>query len=526
MGGSGRKRGREQGAGKGKGNREVLLEGKGICKGFPGVWEYLILDHIDFDVRAGEVHALLGENGAGKTVLANILSGFYSLSEGQIYVRGEPVTFKSPWDGLAHGIGMVHQELMLVRPFTVAENVALGLRESHLSLPLRRVEARIRELSERYRLRVDPRARVEDLSAGEQQRVEIIKVLYHEPEVLILDEPTSLLTPEEAEHLFAVLRGMAAEGHGVVFITHKMKEVFQVSDRVTVLKLGKKMGTKRITETDEAELTRLMFGEHVPIHIERRPVRSERLALEVQDLQALGPEGEPALRGVSFTVREGEIFGIAGVAGNGQSELIEVLTGLRRATHGRVIVFGKEMTNRSPREFIEAGVAHIPEKRREIGVVEPMKVAENVILKDYRSPPFSRRSILNIPRITHHSRRVVSEFEALVPDLWRSETRILSGGNIQRLILGRETWRRPPLIIAAHPTEGLDARAIRHTWGLFLKLREEGSAILLVSEDLDEVMALSDRIAVMFEGRIVGLIEGAEARREELGLLMAGEARV
>jgi ABC-type uncharacterized transport system ATPase subunit len=501
---------------------EVLLEGKGICKGFPGVWEYLILDHVDIDIRAGEVHTLLGENGAGKTVLANILSGFYTLTEGQVYVRGQPVTLKSPRDGLRHGIGMVHQELMLVRPFTVAENVALGLAEFNLSYPIRQVERRVRELSERYGLWVDPKARIEDLSAGEQQRVEIIKVLYHDPDVIILDEPTSLLTPEEADHLFAVLRGMAAEGHGVLFITHKMKEVFKVSDRVTVLKLGKAMGTKRLSETDEEELSRLMFGEHVAIHIERKPVRSNKVALEVQDLHALGPEGEPALRGVSFALREGEILGIAGVAGNGQSELIEVLTGLRKATQGRVLVFGKDLTNRSPREFIEAGVAHIPEKRREIGVVEPMNVAENIVLKDYRKPPFSRHSILNIPYITKHSEKVVAEFEALVPDLWRSQTRILSGGNIQRLILGRETWRRPPLIIAAHPTEGLDAKAIRHTWGLFLKLREEGTAILLVSEDLDEVMALSDRIAVMFEGRIVGLVEGAEARREELGLMMAG----
>ncbi|MCR4404061.1 MAG: ABC transporter ATP-binding protein [Candidatus Acetothermia bacterium] len=501
---------------------EVLLEGKGISKGFPGVWEYLILDHIDFDVRAGEVHTLLGENGAGKTVIANILSGFYSLTSGQLFVRGEPVTLRSPRDGLEHGIGMVHQELMLVRTFTVAENVALGLKAFGLSFPLRRVEQRLRELSERYQLQVDPRARIEDLSAGEQQRVEILKVLYHEPQVLILDEPTSLLTPEEAERLFEVLRGMAAEGHGIVFITHKMKEVFKVSDRVTVLKLGKAMGTKPISETSEEELSRLMFGEHIDIHIERKPVRSEKIALEVQNLEALGPEGEPALRGVSFAIREGEIFGIAGVAGNGQSELIEAVTGLRRVTGGRVIIFGRDMTNRSPREIIEAGVAHIPEKRREIGVVEPMNVAENVVLKDYRKPPFSRRSILNIPYISRHSEKVVAQFEALVPDLWRSQTRILSGGNIQRLILGRETWRRPPLIVAAHPTEGLDARAIRHTWGLFLSLRGEGSAILLVSEDLDEVMALSDRIAVMFEGKIVGLVEGAEARREEIGLLMAG----
>lgn len=505
---------------------EVLLEARGLCKGFPGVWEYLILDHVDFEVRAGEVHALLGENGAGKTVIANILSGFYSLSEGQLYVKGQPVRLRSPRDGLKHGIGMVHQELMLVPTFTVAENVALGLEASNLSFPLRTVERRVRELSERYNLPVNPRARIEDLSAGEQQRVEIIKVLYHDPEVLILDEPTSLLTPEEAKHLFAVLRGMAEEGKGIVFITHKMEEVFQVSDRITVLKLGKAMGTFRRDEVTREELSRLIFGEHEPLHLEREPVRSEQIALKVEGLEALGPEGELALRGISFDVRAGEIFGVAGVAGNGQSELVEVITGLRPATAGYVYIYGREMTNRPPREFLEAGVAHIPEKRREVGVVEPMKVAENVVLKDYRTPPFSRHSVLNLGQITRHAHSIVQRFNALVPDLWRSETRILSGGNIQRLILGRETWRKPRLIVAVHPTEGLDERAISHTWNLFMDLRRQGTAILLVSEDLDEVLALSDRIAVIFEGEIVGIVPGAEARREEIGLMMAGSKRL
>lgn len=507
-------------------NDVSLLEGRGISKGFPGVWEYLILDRVDFDVRAGEIHTLLGENGAGKTVIANILSGFYSLTEGEIYVKGQPVTLRSPRDGIEHGIGMVHQELMLVPLFTVAENVTLGLRTFGFSFPLRQVEKRIKALSDRYRLQVDPKARVEDLSAGEQQRVEILKILYHEPEVLILDEPTSLLTPKEANHLFSILRQMAKEGHGIAFITHKMKEVMKVSDRVTILKLGKMMGTKPITETSEEELTRLMFGEQILPQIERTPVSSEEIALHVENLHAFGPEGESALNGVSFSVRKGEILGVAGVAGNGQSELTEVISGLRKATEGSVTIFGKDMTNRPPREIIDAGAAHIPEKRREIGVVEPMKAAENVILKDYRRPPFSKRAILNLAAITHHAKQIVSEFDALVPDLWRSPTRILSGGNIQRLILGRETWRRPPLLIAVHPTEGLDAKAIRHTWSLFMSLRDEGSAILLVSEDLDEVMSLSDRIAVMLEGKIVGIAEAADARREEIGAMMAGGAAV
>ncbi|MFQ5794751.1 MAG: ABC transporter ATP-binding protein [Candidatus Bipolaricaulia bacterium] len=503
-------------------NEESLVRTEGISKEFPGVWEHLILDHIDFDVYAGEIHALLGENGAGKTVLANILSGFYVPTKGQIYVNGKPVSINSPKDGLKHGIGMVHQELMLARPFTVAENVALGLTSSNFSFPLAQVERQIRALSERYRLGVNPKAKIEDLSAGEQQRVEIIKVLYYDPKVLILDEPTSLLTPEESEELFVVLRKMAEEGYGIVFITHKFGEVMAVSDRVTVLRLGKVSGRRKTSETDEKELTRLMLGERVPVHLERKPVQSERVVLELKDLHVLGPEGEPAVKDVSFSVREGEIFGIAGVAGNGQRELLEAITGLRDVKAGQVIIFGEEMTNRSPKEIIDAGVAHIPEERRRLGVSEPMYVAENVVLKDYRTLPFSKRSILNTSSITRHSKRLVSEYSVLVPDLWRSETRILSGGNIQRLILARETWRKPPLIIAAHPTYGLDLKAIKHTWELFLELREQGSSFLLVSEDLDEVMSLSDRIAVMFNGQIVDVVEAAGAKKEGIGLMMAG----
>lgn len=502
-------------------DKPILVEGRSISKGFPGVWENLILDRVDFDVRAGEIHTLLGENGAGKTVLANVLSGFYGLTSGEIYIKGKLVNLRSPRDGLEYGIGMVHQELMLVPPFTVTENIALGLTQFNFSLPLHRIEKRIRRLSSHYQLEVDPRARVEDLSAGEQQRVEILKVLYHEPEVLILDEPTSLLTPEEAEHLFALLRRMAEDGHGIVFITHKMKEVMKISDRVTVLKLGRLMGTKKLSETDEDELIRMMFGQDTPAQIKKEPVRKGRVLLEVRDLHAVGPEGKAALNGVSFELCEGQILGVAGIAGNGQSELIEVITGLRKATKGQVIIFGKEMTNRSPQIIADLGVAHIPEKRREVGVIEAMSVAENIILRDHRKTPFSRKLILNLPQITQHSERLISEFNVLVPDLWRSETRILSGGNIQRLILGRETWLKPPLIIASHPTEGLDAHAISHTWRLFMKLCKEGSAILLVSEDLEEIMALSDRIAVIFEGKIVDILNGKEVKREQIGSMMA-----
>ena len=503
-----------------EGKVDIILEAKGICKGFPGVWEHLILDHIDIDIRSGEIHTLLGENGAGKTVIANCLSGFYMLSEGQIHVKGKPVTLKSPRDGLRNGIGMVHQELALVKPFTVAQNIALGLPSSDLSFPIPEVESRVRELSQKYKLHIDPLARVEDLSIGEQQRAEIIKVLYHEPEILILDEPTSLISAD-AEHLFTALNSMAEMGYGILFITHKMEEALEVGDRVTVLRLGKSMGTRETAKTDKTELVKLMFGEHTPVHLERQPVKSTKIALEVKNLEALAADEEPALQDVSFSIREGEIVGFAGISGNGQSELAEVITGLRKATKGQVIIHGKDYTNHTPGEIIKAGVAHIPEKRREMGVIEPMKVAENVVLKDIRVSPFSKKSFLNISHITGHAKEIVSRFGALVSDLWKSQTRILSGGNIQRLILGRETWRMPKFIVAVYPTQGLDAKAIDHTWELFMRLREEGSSILLVSEDLDEIMALSDRITVMSKGKIVGIFEGGEAKREQIGLMIA-----
>jgi len=503
---------------------EILLRTEGVCKGFPGIWEHLILDHINFDVKAGEIHALLGENGAGKTVLANILSGFYSLTEGQIYVRGKPVSIKSPSDALKLGIGMVHQEFTCARPLTVAENVALGLRRSNLSFPLKEVERRIKELSERYGLKVDPKAKIEELSAGEQQRVEILKVLFYEPQILILDEPTSVLSEQEAKSLFSVLRRLAKEGHGIVLITHKLDEVLEVSDRVTVLRLGKFVGERKTPKTNRRELVRMMLGGEVKLP-KKKPAKKGKVALEIMGLHVLGDRGLPAVKGISLEVKEGEILGIAGIAGNGQRELVEAITGLRRVEKGKVFVFGKDMTNRSPRELIDAGMVHIPEERRRIGIAEPMKVAENLMMKDYREAPFSRRSFLNLSVITKHSEKLVSEYEILVPDLWTTETRILSGGNIQRLILARETWKEPRLIIASHPTYGLDLKAIKHTHALFSRLKEKGTAVLLVSENLEEIFSLSDRIAVIFEGKIVGVMDAAKASVEKIGLMMTGAGR-
>jgi simple sugar transport system ATP-binding protein len=402
----------------------------------------------------------------------------------------------------------------------VAQNIALGVPSACLSFPLPEIEKKVRELSETYRLKVDPSAKVENLSAGEQQRAEIIKVLYHKPEILILDEPTALISAE-ADSLFDALDHMAKLGYGILFITHKIEEALQVGDRVTVLRLGQSLGTRETTKTDKAELVKLMFGEDTTVHRERNPAKSNMIGLEVRNLEALSAAGEPVLRGVCFSIREGEIMGFAGISGNGQSELAEVITGMHKATRGQVIIHGKDVTNLAPREIIRVGVAHIPEKRRAMGVVEAMTTAENVVLKDIRWPPFSKRSCLNKSQITRHSTEITSRFGVLAPDLWKSQTRVLSGGNIQRLILGRETWKTPKCLIAVCPTQGLDVKAIAHTWDLFMRLRAAGCTILIVSEDLDELLALSDRIAVMAKGRIIGVLEGGQATKAEIGLLLA-----
>lgn len=503
-------------------NQQILIKGEGICKSFPGVWEHLILDHVDLDIRAGEIHTLLGENGAGKTVIADILSGLYSLSEGQIYVRGEPVEFKCPEDGISHGIGMVHQELSLVKSFTVAENIALGASVSDLSFPLREIEAKTKRLSEEFNLPIDPKAKIQDLAAGEQQKAEIIKALYHKPEVLILDEPTSLIS-SDAEHLFRALEDMTDSGYGILFISHKVEEALAIGDRITVLRLGKKVATLDRAEASKQKLVKLMFGKSSSIHIQREPVSSEKEVLRLVNISCQGSQGETALKKISLKVREGEILGIAGVSGQGQKELAEVITGFRKVEQGQVIINGKDYTNSSPQRIIEAGVAHIPEQRRARGVVEPMPVAENVVLKDIGRSPFSRRLFLNISSITNHAENIVSRFKAVVPDLWQSPTRILSGGNIQRLILGRETWNQPPLIIASYPTHGLDVKAVKHTWELFMELRSQGSAIVLIADDLDEIITLSDRIAVIREGKIAGILEAEEVTKETIGSLMTTE---
>jgi simple sugar transport system ATP-binding protein len=499
-----------------------MLLFKDIVKTFPGV---VANDHVTLEVRAGEVHALLGENGAGKTTLMNILYGLYHPDAGEIYVKGRKVNIRSPRDAIACGIGMVHQHFKLVLPHTVAENVALGLQGTPFFGPARVVERGLRELGDRYNLPVDPKARVWQLSAGEQQRVEILKALYRGADVLILDEPTSVLTPQETAELFKVLARMKGEGHAVIFITHKLDEVMEAADRVTVMRRGKVIDTLPVAETDKASLARMMVGRDVVFRISKAECTPGKEALVLRDLRALNDRGLPALRGISLTVCRGEIVGIAGVAGNGQRELVEVLTGLRRAERGRVTILGQELTNRPARRVADAGVAHIPEERLRMGIVPGMTVEDNLILKKHHRSPFSGGPFLRLREVRRFAQQAIEEYEIMTPSS-KTPAKLLSGGNIQKLILARELSGEPGLVVAAHPTYGLDVGATELIRELLIRQRDAGAGVLLVSEDLEEIFSLADRIAVMFRGEIMGVVPAAEATLEEIGLMMAGTRSV
>ena len=492
---------------------------KGVTKRFPGV---LANDHVDLVVRAGEVHALLGENGAGKTTLISILYGLYTPDEGEIYLLGEPARFRSPKDAMRAGIGLVAQHFTLSNRHTVAENIALGL-PTPVFFPARALSRRIVELSGRYGLAVDPQAEVWALSAGEKQRVEILKALVHGAKLLILDEPTSVLTPGEAEGLFGVLEGMKREGQAVVFISHKLGEVMRVADTVTVLRKGAVVGNLRSKEASLGSLAELMVGRSVT------PVRNTRAGafgkpvLRVQDLRVTGDRGGEALSGVSFDLHEGEILGVAGVAGNGQRELVDALTGLRRPAGGTVTLLERDVTRFSAGDLFRAGVAHIPEDRNRAGVVPAFSVTENLMLRGYREPPLSRGPLLDYRVAECRAREAIDAYDVATPSL-NTPTRLLSGGNVQKVILARELAGQPVLIVAAHPTYGLDVGAAERTHRALLEKRAEGAGVLLVSEDLEELLLLADRIMVLFGGRVMGTLPAEGADREKLGLMMAGVA--
>ena len=497
-----------------------FLEMRGIVKRFPGV---VANKGVNLSVQRGEIHGLLGENGAGKTTLMRILYGLYRPDEGEIFLNGQPVRIHSPREALTLGIGMIHQHFRLVPTLSVEENVILGVKNSPF-LHLRRVRQRIGEIANDYGLEVNPKAKIWELSVGEQQRVEIIKALYRQANILIMDEPTSVLTPQEVDHLFATLRSLVEAGLTVIFITHKLGEVMKVCDRVTVLRKGRVVATLPTAETDKPALAQMMVGREVVFRLEKDPVQRGEKVLEVRNLHALSDRGLPALRDVSFKLYGGEILGVAGVAGNGQRELAEVLTGLRKATKGRVIFRGKDMINRSPREIAAVGVAHIPEERLRMGLVPNMSVAENLVLKSYRYPPFSKGAFLKRAAIVRHAERAIADYQIITPN-YDVSAKLLSGGNIQRLILARELSGEPSLIIAAHPTYGLDVGATEQIRGLLLKQRERRAAVLLISEDLEEIMNLSDRIMVLYSGQIMGIVGAEEAQLEEIGLWMAGSRK-
>lgn len=500
------------------GRRIAHVELRGIVKRFPGV---LANAGVDFDVHAGEVHALLGENGAGKSTLMRQLYGMYQPDEGQILIDGTPQAFRSPADAIRAGIGMIHQHFMLVPTLTVAENVALGLRSSREPrLDLDRVAARVKELSAAYGLKVDPAAYVWQLSVGEQQRVEIVKALYRGAGLIILDEPTAVLTPQEVNDLFATLKRMVAEGQALVFISHKLNEVMEISDRVTVLRDGRLIGTLPGSNVTRDVLVRMMVGREVKPHAPQ-PLQAGRVLLSLRGLHAMGDRGIEALRGVELEVRAGEIVGLAGVSGNGQRELAQCLAGLRTVTAGSITMDGAEMTSAPLHRRMAAGQAYIPEERMRDGAIRDFSVQENVFLHEHTSPEYTRGIFLNFSKMRAHARDLVTQFTVKTPRL-DTPIKNLSGGNIQKLILARELSRRPKVLIAAQPTRGVDIGATEYIHQRLLEQRSSGMAILLISEDLDEIRTLSDRIAVIYEGRIMGIVERDRATVEQIGLMMAG----
>lgn len=500
-------------------SKGYAIELQGIVKRFPGV---VANDGIDLMVRRGEIHCLLGENGAGKTTLMRILYGLYRPDEGEIILNGQLIRMTSPRAALNHHVGMVHQHFRLVPTLSVEENIVLGLDEgTGPFLNFRKTREKISAITNEYGLSVDPQAKVWQLTVGQQQRVEILKALYREVDILIMDEPTSVLTPQEVDQLFTTLRTLVDDGLTIIFITHKLDEVMQVSDRVTVLRKGKVVATLLTAETDKPTLARQMVGREVVFRLEKSPLKQREKILEMNDLHALNDRGLPALRGVSFDLFGGEILGVAGVSGNGQYELAEVLTGLRKSTKGRVFLAKKEITNCSAREITDLNVAHIPAERIRMGIVPALSIRENLILKKYRCSPFSYRGFLDNKEIEENARRAMSEYQIAAPSC-ETPVKLLSGGNIQRVILARELSENPSLIVAVHPTYGLDIGATEQVRQLLLVQRERGAATLLISEDLEEIMMLSDRILVLFNGKVMGIFDAESADIEEIGLMMAG----
>lgn len=497
------------------------VEMQDIVIRFPGV---LANDHVNLTLKNGEIHALLGENGAGKSTLMNALAGLYKPVSGTIKVHGEQVSFGSPKDAIEKGIGMVHQHFMLVPTQTVTENILLGLDEPKFFMNLPKYDQKILELQDQFGLRVDPTAKVWQLSVGEQQRVEILKVLYRGANILIMDEPTAVLAPQEIEELMQTMRSMVEQGKSIIFISHKLNEVTSVADRLTVLRKGvataEGIGVEGLTGEKLAEL---MVGRKVIFRVEKKPQKPGDVVLDVREVSAQNNKGVPALNKLSLQVRQGEILGIAGVAGNGQSELAEVITGLRPCT-GSILINGEEVANQVPGKAIKSGVSHVPEDRTGVGSAPNMTITENTIMKNYREEPIGNRWSINFTAARSHARKLKEAYDILAPSV-RTQARKLSGGNLQKVILAREITTQPKLMVAVQPTRGLDVGAIESIQRLLLEQREAGTALLLISEELDELLTLSDRIAVVYEGEIMGVVDAEGADINEIGLMMTGTKR-
>lgn len=501
--------------------RTPVLETRHITKRFPGV---VANEDVNIHLYPGEILGMLGENGAGKSTLMNIVYGLYQPTEGELWVKGQKTEMKTPNDAIALGIGMVHQHFQLVPVMTVVENIMLGSETVKTGgiLDRRTVSEKIRELSHRYNLDVDPDAVIEDLPVGMRQRVEIVKTLYRNADIVILDEPTAVLTPQEIEGLFEVMELLKGQGKSIIFITHKLKEVLHISDRIVVLRQGKVVGEADPATATQGSLASMMVGREVILTVDKKPAQPQDVVLEIKDLRAKNDLGEQALEGVSLDVRAGEIVGVAGVQGNGQTELVEVVTGLRRADGGSIAINGADMTNASPRRITqEADSCHVPEDRHAYGMVAAYSVADNMVLNTYNLPPFAKGITIQDKAIIEHAEALIKEYDVRTPSPL-TPGGSLSGGNQQKMVVAREFSRDLKLLIAAQPTRGIDVGSIEFIHNQIVAQRDEGVAVLLVSSELDEIMALSDRIAVMYEGEIIGIVPRAEATREGLGLLMAG----
>lgn len=502
---------------------EYVVEMRGITKAFPGI---LANDNVNLQLKKGEIHALLGENGAGKSTLMSVLFGFYQPEEGEIFVRGEKVEIKSP--NIAHelGIGMVHQHFQLIDNFTVVENIILGDEPGGFLVDYNKARKEVMELSRQYGLGVDPDAKIEDISVGMQQRVEILKVLYRKAEIIILDEPTAVLTPQEIEELVTIMKNFAAEGKSVILITHKLKEILEAADRVSVLRQGKYIGTVDVADTTEEELAEMMVGRKVSFKVDKSPARPGEVVLEIRDLWVKDQRGLDALRGLGLSLRSGEILGIAGVDGNGQQELVEAITGLLPIEKGDILLEGSSIVKDSIKEHINKGIAYIPEDRQKRALIMDFRLDENIVLKSYEKSPLSSRHLLNHREIEKKGSQIINEFDVRSSEGIKTLVRNMSGGNQQKAIVGREVDLNPLVMIASQPSRGLDVGAIEYIHKRLVELRDQGKAVLLVSFELDEIMNVSDRINVIYQGRITGNVLPETTTIQELGLMMSGSKEV